>query len=132
VTDYTSAAQVFAAITALESEVDARLDALVLARPSASGFVASVRDVRRRHERERERLRRRLRVPPREATPRAEPDPADLRGLREAQQALVHAHAEGLPALGDREAVDRLADHMVVLAGQLTVIDLWLEAEGDA
>jgi hypothetical protein len=45
----------------------------------------------------------------------------------------VHAHAEGLPALRDRAAVDLLARHMVDVAAQLTVIDLWIEAEeGDA
>lgn len=45
----------------------------------------------------------------------------------------MHAHAEGLPALRDRAAVDLLARHMVDLAGQLTVIDLWIEREeGDA
>jgi hypothetical protein len=56
-----------------------------------------------------------------------------LRALRDAHQNLVHAHAEGLPALGDRAAVDLLARHMVDVAAQLTVIDLWIEAEeGDA
>jgi hypothetical protein len=61
--------------------------------------------------------------------------PAGTRGglslvaLREAQQQLVHAHAEGLPALGDAGAVAVLARHMVDASRHLTVIDLWIEAE---
>jgi hypothetical protein len=34
-----------------------------------------------------------------------------------------------LPALGDPWAVDVLARHLVSSARQLTVIDLWIEAE---
>jgi hypothetical protein len=129
-TDYASADAVFAAIEALEADVAGRLRAVLQARPTAAAFVASAEERRRRHVDERARLRRRLRVaaPPAGAA-RAEAAAPDLRGLREAQQALVYAHAEGLPALGDSRAVDVLATHMVALAGQLTVIDLWLEAE---
>ncbi len=41
----------------------------------------------------------------------------------------MHAHAEGLPALGDAGAVAVLARHMVDASRHLTVIDLWIEAE---
>jgi hypothetical protein len=132
VADYASAAEVFAAIAAREHEVDARLATVARARAGSGAFAASVASVRGRQRRERERLRVRLAVAPEAAAPLpslAAPD--DLARLREAQQELVHAHAEGLPALGDTQAVDVLARHLVELAAQLTVIDLWLAA-GDA
>jgi hypothetical protein len=55
----------------------------------------------------------------------------DLAGLRAAAQDLVHAHAEGLPALRDARAVDLLARHMVDEARHLAVVDLWVEAEAN-
>ena len=109
--------------------MDARLAALQRAVPGAAAFAASVAADRARHRADRARIRRRLRVRGRRAGPaRADAD-ASLDGLRASQQALVHAHAEGLPALGDRRAVDRMAAHMVDLARQLAVIDLWIEQE---
>jgi hypothetical protein len=127
--DYGSAAEVFAAIERLEAEVDARLAAVERAVPGAAAFAASVRRDRARHRAERARLRARLRAGSAEpAGPGPEAD-ATLDALRASQQALVHAHAEGLPALGDRAAVDLLAVHMVDLARQLAVIDLWIELE---
>jgi hypothetical protein len=127
--DYTSAAEVFAAIARLEAEVDGRLLALDRASPAARAFVASVRHDRARHRAERARLRGRLGLPPAGREAAASASDASLEGLRTRQQALVHAHAEGLPALGRREAVDALAVHMVDLARQLAVIDLWIEME---
>jgi hypothetical protein len=127
--EYDSAAEVFAAIERLEAQVDAHLDAVVRAAPGAAAFAASVRQDRARHRAERAGLRSRLRVPGGAAGQEAPEADASLDGLRTSQQALVHAHAEGLPALGDREAVDRLAVHMVDLARQLAVIDLWIEME---
>jgi hypothetical protein len=127
--DYASAADVFAAVERLEAEVDARLAAVQAAAPGAAAFVASVDRDRARHRADRAEIGRRLRVrggSPAPAPPRAD---ASLDGLRLSQQALVFAHAEGLPALGDRGAVDRLAAHMVDLARQLAVIDLWIEME---
>jgi hypothetical protein len=86
----------------------------------------------RDHERHREtrtRLRRRLGLPGGDA-PRADAkDLLSLAGLRMAQEALVHAHAEGLVAIPGEVAVDALARNMVDLSRHLTVIDLWIEAE---
>jgi hypothetical protein len=127
--DYQTAAQVFEAIERLEAEVDGRLAALERAAPAASVFAAGVRQDRARHQAERARLGRRLGV--KSAVGLAEPFDGDasLDGLRGSQEALVHAHAEGLPALGYPPAVHRLAAHMVDLARQLTVIELWIEQE---
>jgi hypothetical protein len=68
-------------------------------------------------------------LPPASIPAATAPSTVDLAALREAQQALVHAHAEGMPALGDRFAVDVLTHHMVDLSRHLTVIDLWIETE---
>jgi hypothetical protein len=160
-TDYTSAAEVFTAIDALEAAVAERLRALAAALPATRAFAGSVLADHERQRAERGRLRRRLRLPaaaspdaargavasspttagpapaatPVEAAAIAAPasgetpDRLSLAPLREVQQALVHAHAEGLPALGDPFVVDRLARHMVELARHLAVIDLWRDAE---
>ena len=56
-------------------------------------------------------------------------DLLSLPALRRSQEALVYAHAEGLPAIGDALAVDRLARHMVELSRHLAVIGLWIDAE---
>jgi hypothetical protein len=127
--NYTSAAEVFAAVEGLEHDVDARLQAIAAVMPRAGAFGSSVRRDRERHRRERDELRRRLGLGPAPQPPPPPEADASLAGLRQTQQELVHAHAEGLPALGDARAVDRLAAHMVDLARQLTVIDLWLELE---
>jgi hypothetical protein len=126
--DYASAAEVFAAIDALDAEVAARLQAVARAQPAAAAFARSADRDRRRRFDERQRLARRLGAAPASVAASA-PSVAGLRELRDAQQNLVHAHAEGLPALRDRGAVDVLARHMVDVAAQLTVIDLWIEAE---
>jgi hypothetical protein len=36
-----------------------------------------------------------------------------------------------MPALGDALAVDALSQHLIDLSRQLTVLDLWLDAEAD-
>ena len=128
-TDYASPAEVFGAIDPLEAEVGLRLRALSEAIPGARAFATSLlRDQERQHV-ERDRLRARLRLPP-SLTVRAEArDLLSLPALRTAQQALVHAHAEGLPAIGEARVVDRLARHLVELSRHLAVIDLWIEAE---
>jgi len=130
VADYATAAEVFAAIAAREREVDARLAAVGRTRSGTDAFAASVAAARVHQRRERERLRARLGVAAGAAAVVPQLDaPGELARLRDAQQELVHAHAEGLPALGDRHAVDVFARHLVELAAQLTVIDLWIEGE---
>ncbi len=56
-------------------------------------------------------------------------DDRSLAGLRSAQEALVLAHAEGLPALRDAAAVDRLGRALVVASRHLTLVDLWIGSE---
>jgi hypothetical protein len=127
--DYASAAELFEAIDRLQAELDARLLSFERGLPSARPLVASFRADHQRHRAERAELRRRLRLrrsmPPRPAGG----NDLDLDRLRASQEALVYAHAEGLPALGDERAVDVMARHMVDLSRQLAVIDLWIEAE---
>jgi hypothetical protein len=127
--DYTSAAEVFDAIDSLEADVAARLRALRLALESSGAWAASVLADHARHRADRERLRRRLRLPPASSRAASAPGAADLEGLRAAQEALVYAHAEGLPAVEDPFVVDALARHMVDLSRHLTVTQLWIEAE---
>jgi hypothetical protein len=128
-TDYASAAEVLDAIDRHEADVEARLSAIARAVGGTQAFAGSVGADHARHRGERAGLRRRLKLAlPAPPPPPAKADPS-LAALREAQQQLVHAHAEGLPALGDAGAVDLLARHMVDASRHLTVIDLWLEAE---
>jgi hypothetical protein len=128
--EYADAAAVFAAIDRLEAEVAARLRAVVAAMPAAAALSASVLRDHATFRAERSRLRRRLGLAP---APEAFVAPEDLDGdlpaLRAALDRLVYAHAEGLPAVDDPQAVQRLAAHMVECARHLTVIDLWLEAD---
>lgn len=129
--EYAGPADVFDAIDRREAEVDARLRHIAAALASAQPFVSSVLAEHQRFRRVRASLRRRLRLAPKAAiVPPATVD-RSLEALREAQQALVHAHAEGLVALGHAEAVDILAHHMVTGARHLTVIELWIEMEGE-
>jgi hypothetical protein len=130
-TDYTSAAEVLETIDRLQADVEGRLRGLVASRADAAALVASLRADHQRHARERARLRRRLGLTAPGVAPPGAPSPVGLAGLREAQQALVYAHAEGLPALADARAVDVLADHMVDLSRHLTIVDLWREAAGE-
>lgn len=127
--DYASAAEVFAAIDRHQAEVEARLHAIVAAQPAAQAFAASLGRDYARHRARRAALRRRLNIPAAAAAPAAEGAEASLQGLREALQALVYAHAEGLPALDDPRAVDVLAHDMVDLARQLAVLGLWIDQE---
>lgn len=128
--DYASATEVFSTIDGLEAEVARRLQAVGRAVPAAQSFVASVLGDQERHRAARQRLRRRLGLTAGAAAPAAAAAAtADLAALRTAQEALMHAHAEGVPALGDRAAVDVFAHHLVDLSRHLTVIDLWIETE---
>ena len=129
-TDYAGPEQVFEAIDRLEADVAARLDAIARALPSAQAFAGSVQVEQRRQRAERGNLRRRLglsEVQRRDAAPSTD---TSLEGLRAGQEALVYAHAEGLPALGDPFCVDVLAHQMVQNSRILTVIQLWIESEG--
>jgi hypothetical protein len=127
--DYANPAQVLEAIEPLEAEVSQRLRALSEALASARPFVTSVLRDHDRHRASRERLRKRFGLPAATAARADAQDLLSLSALRTAQEALVHAHAEGLNALGDAFAVDTLARHMVDLSRHLTVIDLWIETE---
>ena len=127
--DYASAGEVFTAIDALEAAVSQRLRALSEAVPSSRVLVTSLLRDHEQHRARRGRLRTRLGLPA-ASPPRVDAvDLVSLAALRTAQEALVHAHAEGLPAVGDEIAVDALAQHMVDLSRHLTVIDLWIETE---
>jgi hypothetical protein len=90
--------------------------------------------VRADHAREksdRDALRSRLRLPGATRVTDAGAASTSLDALRALQQELVHAHAEGMPALGDAAAVQVLARHLVEASRRLTVIDLWIELEAD-
>lgn len=127
--DYADATEVFLALDRLEADVATRLRAIARARPAANPFAESCLADHDRQRRGRERLRARLRLT-RPAPGGVEVTNAlSLDALRKAQEALVYAHAEGLPALADAVAVDSLARDMVDLARHLTVIDLWIESE---
>ena len=129
--DYASAAEVLDTIDRLAADVDSALLAIATAVPGAQPFAASVRADHARERVDRDAIRVRLRLPA--APPRvpAASAPASLEGLRSVQQELVHAHAEGLPALDDTRAVEVLARHIVEAARRLTVIDLWIELEAE-
>jgi len=128
-TDYASAAEVFAAIDALEAEVGQRLRALSEAMAAARPLATSLLRDHERQRSDRGKLRARLGLPPGGAVRAQASDLLSLAALRRSQEALVHAHAEGLPAIGDRIAIDRLARHMVALSRHLAVIGLWIDAE---
>ena len=127
--DYASAAEVFAEIDRLEADLDARLGALAAAVPAAARLATSIRADHERHGQARAALRRRLGAgaPLASAPP---PGPHDLADLRDLAQELVHAYAEGLPALRDARAVDVLARHMADDARHLALLQMWAEAEG--
>ena len=127
--EYGSPREVFEAIDRLEADVDLRLGRIAAALPTATAFAQAVVADHERHRGVRASLRRRLELPTASARLAAPEAGRGLDALRTAQEALVHAHAEGLPALGDREAVDTLARHMVDGSRHLTVIDLWIELE---
>jgi hypothetical protein len=127
--EYTSAAEVLDTIDGLAAGVDASLAAIVRLVPAAAPFAASVRADQVRERAGRDALRARLRLT--SAARPAAPVSTALDALRAVQQELVHAHAEGLPALDDEAAVRVLARHMVEAARRLTVIDLWIELEAE-
>lgn len=127
-TDYSGPSEVMTAIDALEADVAGRLSTLAAALPSARALVESLLADHARHRAVRADVRRILHLP---VAPPSSPSRGDtsLDALRTAQEALVYAHAEGLPALGAPMAVEAMARNMVDLARHLTVLDLWIEAE---
>ena len=127
--DYASAAEVLDAIDGLAAEVDATLGAIARAVPGARPFAASVRADHARERADRDAIRSRRRLPATAATGAIQAGEVSLEALRATQQELVHAHAEGLPALDDPAAVQVLARHLVEASRRLTVIDLWIELE---
>ena len=129
--DYASAAEVLDTIDGLALDVEAALLAIVRVVPAAQPFVASVGADHARQRRARDAIRARLHLPPAPARAAAAPASTALDALRATQQDLVHAHAEGMPAFHDPAAVNVLAGHMVDLVRHLTVIDLWIELEGE-
>ncbi len=126
--DYSGPAEVMGAIDALEGDVAARLSALAAAVPAARTLVASLLADQARHRGVRAEVRRQLHLPVAAASSPSRGD-ASLEALRTAQEALVYAHAEGLPALGAPAAVDAMSRNMIDLARHLAVLDLWIEAE---
>jgi hypothetical protein len=129
--DYASAGEVLAEVERLAGEVDLRLRALAEASPGAKAFALSVIADHERQRKERGGLRLRLGVAPSAGTRADAAGLTSLDALRTAQEALVHAHAEGMPALQDPPAVQMMARHMVEEARHLTVIDLWIESEAN-
>ena len=128
-TDYASAAEALTAVDRMEAEVDARWAALAQAVPAARKLKDAFRADHQVHRAARAQVRKRLGLPTGPAPSALTPSVPSLAALRKAQEALVYAHAEGLPALGDANAVATLARHLVVESRQLAVIGLWMDAE---
>jgi hypothetical protein len=127
--DYTSASEVLDTIDGLARDVAASLDAIAASLPGARPLADSVGADHARQRADRDAIRRRFGLAA-SAPPAAAAPSRDLGALRALQQELVHAHAEGLPALDDPQAVQALAGHLVDLSRHLTVIELWSEAAG--
>jgi hypothetical protein len=127
--DYVSAEQVFDAVDRLEADVVRRLSALASALAGVRPLAESVAAAQRVHSKQRARLRRRLGLPVSSSQVPASDAAGGLEALRSSVEALVYAHAEGLPALGDAHVVQVFARHMVANARVLTVVQLWMEAE---
>ena len=126
--DYASAAEVLSEIDRLETDLDLRMAALGVAVPTAAALARSVRADHERHGATRAALRRRLGLgAPASAAVAA--GPVTLAALATLAQDLVHAYAEGLPAIGEDAAVDVLARDMVDDARHLAVLQMWAEAE---
>jgi hypothetical protein len=126
--DYGSAAEVLVEVDRLEADLDRRMDALSAAVPSAAALARSVQADHERHRVGRATLRLRLRLGA-PAGGAAAAGPITLAALVTLAQDLVHAYAEGLPAIGDDAAVDSLARDMVDDARHLAVLQMWAEAE---
>jgi hypothetical protein len=129
-TDYAGPKEALDAIDGLARDVRGRLQALAAQVASARTYLDSAERDHARLAREREALRRRLRLAaPASAASASPTDELALAGLRAAQEALVFAYAEGLPAFDDARSADLLARHLVDMARHLTLVDLWIEAE---
>jgi hypothetical protein len=127
--DYTSAIEALSAVEGFEAEVERywlRLHRIV---PGSRPMLESFGRDRERHRAHRARVRRRLGLGPSASPAASEAPAAPLAAVREAQSALVYAHAEALPTLNDAVSVGLLIGDMVDLARHLTLVDLWIEAE---
>lgn len=128
--EYASAKDALEAIEGFEVVVDRYLLRLHRMVPASRAMIESFRRDRERHRSHRERVRRRLGLGYAAiAAASGEAPAAPLDVVREAQSALVYAHAETLPTLDDSVSVGLLMSDMADLARQLTLIDLWIEAE---
>jgi hypothetical protein len=129
--EYASAAEVLAEIDRLEADLDARMSALAAAVAAAGPLARSMGADHDRHRMTRAALRRRLGLGPSSASPAGPPvsAPRTMAALTALAQELVHAYAEGLPALRDAAAVAALAPQMVDDARHLAVLQMWAEAE---
>lgn len=129
--EYASAAEVLDTIDALAAQVDAALASIARAVPGAQPFAASVRADQERERADRDAVRSRLRLRSGVRGAAAVATSTSLDALRVLQQDLVHAHAEGMPALDDAATVQVIARHLVEASRRLTVIDLWIQLEAD-
>ncbi len=127
--DYASAGEALSAIEAFEAEVDGQLRRLQRVQPAARRMLDSFGRDRERHRAHRARVRRRLGLADAGPPAVSEAATAPLPDVRAAQSALVYAHAEALPTLGDVVSVGLLMADLVDLARHLTLLDLWIEAE---
>jgi hypothetical protein len=127
--DYASAAEALDAIDAFEVDVERYCLRLAHVAPAARPMLSSFARDRERHREHRRRLRERLGVSPASSAAASEAPSAALDVVREAQSALVYAHAESLPTLNDAVGVGLVMGDMVDLARHLTLFDLWIEAE---
>lgn len=127
--EYASAADALAAIAGFETDVDRYLLRLHRTVPTARRMIDSFRRDRARHQADRARVARRLGLAHAASVAASEAATAPLDAVREAQAALVYAHAEALPTLGGAPAVGILMGNMIDLARHLTLLDLWIEAE---
>ena len=127
-TDYASAADALDAADRLEGDVAARLRGISQAVPGALRFARSVLADHERHRARRAWVRRRLKLALSAPAADTVSQEVGLDGLRSAQQDLVYAYAEGLPALQDALAVDAMARNLVDLSRHLAVIDLWISS----
>jgi hypothetical protein len=129
--DYASAEEVLAEIDRLEGDLDLALAALATSVPAAAALGRSVRADHERHRGARAHVRARLHLAPGSAAPGPRPSRSavTLARVQALAQDLVHAYAEGLPAIGSAEAVDALARDLVDDARHLAVLQMWGETE---
>jgi hypothetical protein len=120
-----SAQELFHQLHRLSAEVVDRLAAVGRAQADARPLAESLTRDLQRHAAERRELGRKRGLVSHVATAAGTID-SSLAGLRAAQEALMLAHADGLPALRAGRDVKLLAGHMADVARHLTITDLWI------